>query len=471
MYRTALRSTPSALRAVRPTLASGSRRLVSTAPASKKGTWKGTGLRWGLAAAAVYFYNTSPIFADELPPQAGPAPPHFSDADLPTIDAMIEEKRRQAPPPPPPKPTKTVEAKTEAIAEGAKTTETDAAPAAAAEDAPEPGSPEALEQEAAQQGAFNPETGEINWDCPCLGGMADGPCGEEFKAAFSCFVHSTEETKGIDCVDKFQHMQDCFRKYPEIYGSELTDDEDDEAAPAPEGTETVAKTAEDGADAKPKTEENAAAPSEKGASGILKKATDATEANKVSYAEIASKGPKQSPEEAAAPQPPQVNPTTASSTASLIDVDTPSVHTVPSDFESQEIKTDTQAARLDREEERKEQKQEAAARARAEADLAKKKTRNNNNNNNNKVRKAEGWLAKHFESMSEAGPGGSAMAVANIIAVVGLSGWLGFKAWGLYDRGRFGWKEAGIGLGVLGAVGAVEGVFVNYFSKAKGKEQ
>jgi len=29
--------------------------------------------------------------------------------------------------------------------------------------------------------------GEINWDCPCLGGMASGPCGQEFRAAFSCF--------------------------------------------------------------------------------------------------------------------------------------------------------------------------------------------------------------------------------------------------------------------------------------------
>ena len=26
-----------------------------------------------------------------------------------------------------------------------------------------------------QQTAYNPETGEINWDCPCLGGMAYGP--------------------------------------------------------------------------------------------------------------------------------------------------------------------------------------------------------------------------------------------------------------------------------------------------------
>ncbi|KAJ4285934.1 hypothetical protein N0V88_008209 [Collariella sp. IMI 366227] len=63
---------------------------------------------------------------------------------------------------------------------------------------------------------------------------------------------------------------------------------------------------------------------------------------------------------AAAPTP-QVNPTVASSTSSLIDVDAPSVRTVPSDFASQEIQTDTQASRVEREEAEKE---EAAARAR-----------------------------------------------------------------------------------------------------------
>ena len=70
--------------------------------------------------------------------------------------------------------------------------------------------PGELEAEADQQGAFNPETGEINWDCPCLGGMAHGPCGEEFKAAFSCFVYSTEEPKGMDCIDKFKYVFPCF---------------------------------------------------------------------------------------------------------------------------------------------------------------------------------------------------------------------------------------------------------------------
>ena len=67
-------------------------------------------------------------------------------------------------------------------------------------------------------GAFNPVTGEINWDCPCLGGMAHGPCGPQFRDAFSCFVFSEEEPKGINCVEKFKAMQTCFRDHPEIYG-------------------------------------------------------------------------------------------------------------------------------------------------------------------------------------------------------------------------------------------------------------
>ncbi|KAK3380652.1 hypothetical protein B0T24DRAFT_198582 [Lasiosphaeria ovina] len=289
MYRTALRSSPSALRAIRPaTAASGCRRLLSTGPAAKKGTWKGTGLRWGAAIAAVYWYNTSPIFADELPPPAGPAPPQFSDSDLPTITAVIEEKRRNAEEaaaaaPPPPSPPQQEEAAT----------------TAAPESVPEPGSPEALQQEAAQQGAFNPETGEINWDCPCLGGMADGPCGEQFKAAFSCFVHSTEEPKGMDCIDKFQHMQDCFRLHPDIYGAEI--DEDEDAAPAQEGAEVaLTKDLPESASAEgaplakqtkatsestesPVSAEEASAPTqattEEHAADIPKEAFDATKAN------------------------------------------------------------------------------------------------------------------------------------------------------------------------------------------------
>ncbi|KAG7098681.1 hypothetical protein E1B28_000595 [Marasmius oreades] len=77
-------------------------------------------------------------------------------------------------------------------------------------------------------GAFNPVTGEINWDCPCLGGMAYGPCGQEFREAFSCFVFSEEEPKGINCVEMFKAMQTCFRQHPEHYADEIMDDEDEE---------------------------------------------------------------------------------------------------------------------------------------------------------------------------------------------------------------------------------------------------
>jgi intermembrane space import and assembly protein 40 len=85
--------------------------------------------------------------------------------------------------------------------------------------APNPDDKEGASSDAGSGGgAFNPVTGEINWDCPCLGGMAHGPCGPQFREAFSCFVFSEEEPKGINCVEKFKAMQTCFREHPEIYG-------------------------------------------------------------------------------------------------------------------------------------------------------------------------------------------------------------------------------------------------------------
>jgi intermembrane space import and assembly protein 40 len=101
-----------------------------------------------------------------------------------------------------------------------------------------------LEEEASQESAFDPETNTINWDCPCLGGMAHGPCGEEFKKAFSCFVFSEQEPKGIDCVENFKGMQDCFRKYPDHYKEELEDEDEfekEEAGQASGGSDADGK--------------------------------------------------------------------------------------------------------------------------------------------------------------------------------------------------------------------------------------
>lgn len=122
------------------------------------------------------------------------------------MDAIVEEKRKQLD-----AKLKAREATATKQAEAANNATPQQTPpptdrSAAAAGSPEEAekTPEQLEEEAGQQGAFNPETGEINFDCPCLGGMAHGPCGEEFKAAFSCFVYSDQEPKGIECVDKFQ---------------------------------------------------------------------------------------------------------------------------------------------------------------------------------------------------------------------------------------------------------------------------
>merc|ERR1711915_567386 len=59
--------------------------------------------------------------------------------------------------------------------------------------------------------------GEINWNCPCLEGMAVGPCGVEFREAFSCFHYSEAEPKGSDCIEKFAEMQKCMQGYPELF--------------------------------------------------------------------------------------------------------------------------------------------------------------------------------------------------------------------------------------------------------------
>lgn len=82
-------------------------------------------------------------------------------------------------------------------------------------------------------GLITPD-GEINWSCPCLGGMAVGPCGQDFRAAFECFHYSTSEQKGAECYEKFAEMQDCMKEYPTLYKEKdpMPDQKEVEAAEA-----------------------------------------------------------------------------------------------------------------------------------------------------------------------------------------------------------------------------------------------
>ncbi|KAK3201304.1 hypothetical protein GRF29_185g585951 [Pseudopithomyces chartarum] len=229
MFRPATRLIASnAARAAPRTTFAPARRLISTArPTQKSRSWKSLFARVGATGAIIYYYNTSDVWAEEPRHTVAALPIATDEAELlPTIeDVSAARLKRKAE-------REAIEAQLAAQkqAEEQKKVAADANEAVATA-----GSVEELEEEAGQQGAFNPETGEINWDCPCLGGMADGPCGEEFKTAFSCFVYSTEEPKGMDCIEKFKDMQGCFRKYPEIYGSELDSDADDEEDASVEG--------------------------------------------------------------------------------------------------------------------------------------------------------------------------------------------------------------------------------------------
>lgn len=63
--------------------------------------------------------------------------------------------------------------------------------------------------------AIDPKTGEINWDCPCMGNNAKGPCAELFKQAFRCFIKNQDTPE--KCMTHIQNMQKCQNKYPNIY--------------------------------------------------------------------------------------------------------------------------------------------------------------------------------------------------------------------------------------------------------------
>ena len=168
------------------------RRFGSTAPVDKPRPWKSTATRWAVVIAGLYYYNTNKMFAEE-PAYAVPPPETDRETEvMPTIDELATQRRQQA--------LARQSASTSTVNSNQNVTA-----AVTPEERASPSSPEELEEEAEGEGAFNPETGEINWDCPCLGGMAHGPCGEQFKTAFSCFVYSKEEPKGIDCIENFKY--------------------------------------------------------------------------------------------------------------------------------------------------------------------------------------------------------------------------------------------------------------------------
>lgn len=73
--------------------------------------------------------------------------------------------------------------------------------------------------------------GDLNWTCPCLGGLPYGPCGFEFRKFFECLHKSSGDDDAIkaqECAPKFISMKECFNQFPKLYPS----DEDEDGLPS-----------------------------------------------------------------------------------------------------------------------------------------------------------------------------------------------------------------------------------------------
>lgn len=130
-----------------------------------------------------------------------------------------------------------------------------------------------------------------------------------------------------------------------------------------------------------------------------------------------------------APAIPQVE-HTDDSVHSLVDVDSPHISSVPSDFESQSVKTDTQADRIEMEDKAK----QAASDAAAEAKAAKEKA------------KAKASRGGHYARENADNP----VILGNTLAVGILGTALGVGAYRKWARDELTWKVVGAWAGVVG---------------------
>ncbi|KAG0604780.1 hypothetical protein M758_9G007000 [Ceratodon purpureus] len=67
-------------------------------------------------------------------------------------------------------------------------------------------------------------------ECDCVAELREGPCGSQFSEAFYCFLTSTAEEQGSDCIKPFIAMQTCMAANPEAFVQYSGDDRNDSNA-------------------------------------------------------------------------------------------------------------------------------------------------------------------------------------------------------------------------------------------------
>lgn len=63
-------------------------------------------------------------------------------------------------------------------------------------------------------------------ECPCVADLRKGPCGTQFSEAFVCFIKSTAEEKGSDCVSPFIALQNCIKANPDAFSKDIMEEEE-----------------------------------------------------------------------------------------------------------------------------------------------------------------------------------------------------------------------------------------------------
>lgn len=114
----------------------------------------------------------------------------------------------------------------------------------------------------------------------------------------------------------------------------------------------------------------------------------------------------------------------------LIDVDSPHISSVPSDFESQSIQTETQQREHELEAEAKERADQLKAEAEHKKEQAKEQAKK---------------LAAKADKNKD-----NPVVLSNAIGLTVLGGLLGYGAYRKYSVGELSWKVAGAWAGVVG---------------------
>ncbi|KAK4252974.1 hypothetical protein QN277_010818 [Acacia crassicarpa] len=117
----------------------------------------------------------------------------------------------------------------------------DPAPAAAVKDETTKSNSTSLETAIADAVAYGNEGTESievkakkALECPCIADLRNGPCGKQFSEAFLCFLKSTAEEKGSDCVHPFVALQNCITANPNAFPEDvLNAGEGEETEPEP----------------------------------------------------------------------------------------------------------------------------------------------------------------------------------------------------------------------------------------------